>query len=261
MAKAAVHLTPVVLELGGKSPAIVGMDTNIKVAARRIAWGKFMNAGQTCIAPDYLLVHSSVRVKLVAEIKKVLLEFYGSEVIKSPDYCRIINEKNFDRLIKLKSGIKVLHGGEAQRDQLFIEPTLVEALASDAVMQDEIFGPILPIIEMNDLAQIIGFIAARPKPLAVYIFSSDQTFTNQIIEGTSSGAICVNDVVMHMPETMLPFGGVGESGTGNYHGKYSFKTFTHAKGVLQKLTWPDIPIRYPPYTEKKAKWLKRLFQW
>ncbi len=261
LTKAAVHLTPVVLELGGKSPAVVGRDANLSVSARRIAWGKFMNAGQTCVAPDYVLVHPEVRDAFVGEIKLALHEFYGTNVIKNSDYGRIINEKNFNRLNHLKEGLEILHGGASDLKSLFIEPTLVNVKADAPIMQEEIFGPILPLIAMSDTQEIIEFINARPKPLALYVFTKNNELIEKLVQNTSSGALCVNDVVIHMPEPALPFGGVGASGMGNYHGKFSFQTFTHAKGVLDKSFWPDIPVRYPPYTKTKAKWLKRLFEW
>jgi aldehyde dehydrogenase (NAD+) len=260
LAKAAPHLTPVILELGGKSPAVIAPDADIKISARRIAWGKFMNAGQTCVAPDYILAHKDIREEFISALKTCLHEFYGADVIANPDFCRIINTKNFDRLNKLKEGLKVLYGGESNRDQLFIAPTLVEATAESAIMKEEVFGPILPILEMDDTQEILNFINARPKPLSLYVFTKSQSLAERFIQNTSSGALCVNDVVIHMPEPELPFGGVGDSGMGGYHGEFSFKSFTHAKGVLQKLTWPDVPVRYPPYSPRKAYWLKWLFK-
>jgi aldehyde dehydrogenase (NAD+) len=256
--KAAEHLTPVVLELGGKSPAIVLPDADIKVCAKRIAWGKFMNAGQTCVAPDYVIVHSSVREHFLQELKLNLNLFYGEDAKASPDYCRIINSKNYDRLTGLLKSLTVLYGGAFDKDSLYISPTIVNAKPEDAVMQDEIFGPILPIVEMSDTTQIIDFINNRPKPLALYVFTQDKSVIEAFIGKTSSGSLCVNDDVIHMPIVSLPFGGVGASGMGNYHGKYSFKTFTHAKGILHKSNWFDAPFRYAPYTETKAKILKWL---
>ena len=255
LAKAAVHLTPTTLELGGKSPAVVWHDADLKVSARRIAWGKFMNAGQTCIAPDYVIVHSQVAEKFVAELIKNLRLFYGENPIESPDYCRIVNEKNFDRLQKLLNGVKILHGGNVDRDQRYIQPTIVDATAESAIMQEEIFGPLLPMLKIDDENEICNFIKSRPKPLALYLFTKNKKFINLISNQTSSGAVCVNDNVIHMPELSLPFGGVGASGMGNYHGQFSFKTFTHAKGILKKNFWFDAPFRYPPYNVQKAKWL------
>ncbi len=259
LAKAALHLTPVTLELGGKSPAVIRPDADIKVSARRIAWGKFMNAGQTCVAPDYLIIHPTIREAFVDEMKKVLLEFYGHRASDSPDYCRIVNEKNFDRLTGLAKGLPVLHGGASDRGTLYIEPTIVAAKADSAIMQEEIFGPLLPVLEMDSLDEIVKFINARPKPLSLYLFTKSSTVVNRLVGSTSSGALCVNDVVIHMPEPELPFGGVGASGMGHYHGEFSFKTFTHAKGVLKKSFWFDVPVRYAPYTAFKARLLRWLF--
>ncbi len=260
MTKAAQNLTPVTLELGGKSPAIVLADANVAVAAKRLTWGKFMNAGQTCVAPDYILVHSSVKDQLISEMKKNILEFYGADASQSPDYCRIINQKNFDRLQKLFAGEKILIGGENKREELFIAPTVVETSLDSPLMKDEIFGPILPVIEMSDLNQIVTEINLRPKPLALYLFTqAGSEAEKQIIEKTSAGGVCINDVILHMPVPDFPFGGVGASGMGHYHGQFSFEAFTHSKGVLKKATWVDVPLRYAPYSLKKLKWLRWLF--
>jgi aldehyde dehydrogenase (NAD+) len=260
LAKAASHLTPVTLELGGKSPAVVLSDADIEVAARRIAWGKFMNAGQTCVAPDYLIVHPAIREHLISAIKSCLREFFGERAEQSPDYCRIINSKNFDRLAKLKEGLSVLHGGASDRATLYIEPTILSAKPESAIMQDEIFGPLLPVLELSDVQEICKFIKARPKPLALYVFTKDDAVVERFANSTSSGALCINDVVIHMPMPELPFGGVGASGMGHYHGEFSFKTFTHAKGILKKSNWFDVPVRYAPYTSLKAKILRWLFK-
>jgi aldehyde dehydrogenase (NAD+) len=259
MTAAVPNLTPVVLELGGKSPAVVMKGADIKVAARRLAWGKFMNAGQTCIAPDYIIAESSIKDELVQEIAACLKEFYGSDPQKSPDYCRIVNARAFDRLAKLTDGSKVLIGGKVDRGDLFIEPTVLASTASSEAMKAEIFGPLLPILEMSDPAQIIDFVNSRPKPLALYLFTKDDALKNRFMHETTSGSLVVNDVVIHMPQPELPFGGVGASGMGNYHGKFSFETFTHAKGVLRKTSLFDLPIRYAPYTDQKARIMKWLF--
>jgi aldehyde dehydrogenase (NAD+) len=258
MQKAAENLTPVVLELGGKSPAIVLADANVKVAARRLAWGKCLNAGQTCVAPDYVLVARAIKARLVEELKRVLRDSYGDEVEKSGDYCRIINEKNFDRLAGLLDGAKVLHGGRSDRATLFMEPTMIDATSGDAAMQEEIFGPILPIVEIENVEAAIEFVNAREKPLALYVFSEDSGAIEQVVGRTSSGGVCVNDVVMHMVGPTLPFGGVGASGMGSYHGQSNFTTFTHAKSVLRKSTLFDISVRYAPYKEWKLKMIRRL---
>lgn len=260
MEKASKNLTPVVLELGGKSPAIVLDDADLKVTAKRLTWGKFMNAGQTCVAPDYILVHSSVKEELVSEMKLAISEFYGEMIDKNDDYCRIINEKNFDRLISLFSGSEIIHGGKSDKTQLYIEPTILKSTKDSKIMQEEIFGPLLPIIEIDDLSSIIDFVRSRPKPLALYLFTQDDKKIDEVLCNTSSGGVSINDVIMHMASPTLPFGGVGASGMGNYHGAFSFKTFTHAKSVLKKSTFMDIPLRYAPYTESKLKWMKRLFK-
>jgi aldehyde dehydrogenase (NAD+) len=258
MQKAVTNLTPVVLELGGKSPALVLDDADIKVSAKRIAWGKFMNAGQTCVAPDYILVHPSVKAELVAEITHAIHEFYGDDIPANKDYCRIINDRNFDRLLGLMEGSKVLLGGKTDKTNKYISPTLLESTAQSKAMQEEIFGPLLPIVECPTLDAMIDFVNERPKPLALYVFSSDSDRVDQVLNQTSSGGVSVNDVIMHMASPNLPFGGVGASGMGNYHGEASFKTFTHAKSVLRKSTHIDIPLRYAPYSDSKIKWIKRL---
>lgn len=258
--KAAVpNLTPVILELGGKSPCIVRADADLKVTARRIAWGKFMNAGQTCIAPDYLIVDPSVRAPLVEEIRACIKQFYGDDVQKSPDYCRIVNEKAFDRLAALPTGSQFLIGGRFDRADLFMEPTVLLSTPQSDIMKAEIFGPLLPILEMSDAGEIISFINSRPKPLALYCFTRDGQLKDRLMEETTSGSLVINDVVIHMPEPGLPFGGVGMSGMGNYHGKFSFDTFTHAKGVLRKTTALDVPIRYAPYSDRARAIMRWLF--
>ena len=259
LAKAAVHLTPTTLELGGKSPAIVWKDADLTVTARRIAWGKFMNAGQTCVAPDYLIVHPDVVSPLITELRKVIVGSFGVKAIESPDYCRIVNTKNFDRLQALAKDTVIVAGGAFDRDNLYIEPTIVRATPDSKIMQEEIFGPILPILEMSVIAEITEFISNRDKPLALYLFSNDDAIVDAVTRQTSSGAVCVNDNVIHMPEPSMPFGGVGASGMGNYHGRFSFETFTHAKGVLRKSFWFDVPVRYAPYTNAKANLLRWLF--
>ncbi|MBC7457840.1 MAG: aldehyde dehydrogenase [Bdellovibrionaceae bacterium] len=260
LSKAAVHLTPTTLELGGKSPAVVWKDADLEVTARRLAWGKFMNAGQTCVAPDYVIVHADIYESFVEKLKLSLVKFYGHHPIESPDYCRIVNTKNFDRLVQLLDGHKIIHGGKSNKDQLYIEPTLIDAMTESKIMTDEIFGPLFPILKMDTVKDVIDYINSKPQPLALYLFSSDHSVTDLIIESTSSGGVCVNDCVIHLPEPTLPFGGVGASGMGNYHGKFSFDAFTHAKGILKKTFWFDAPFRYAPYTNQKAFWLKWLMK-
>lgn len=260
LAKAAPKLTPVTLELGGKSPAVVMPDADLKVTARRLAWGKFMNAGQTCVAPDYIIAHPEIRDRLIAEMKLAVKEFYGVKPETSPDYCRIINAKNFDRLKDLAEGEEIVFGGEFDREKLFISPTIIAGKPSTPLMEEEIFGPLLPVLEMKEATEILSFINSRPKPLALYLFTKSTKTIELFTRNTSSGSLLVNDVVIHMPVPKLPFGGVGASGMGHYHGRFSFDTFTHAKGVLRKSFWLDLPVRYAPYTSWKSKvlsWLMR----
>ena len=251
MSAAAKTLTPVTLELGGKSPCIVDQDINMDKTALRIASGKFMNAGQTCIAPDYLLVHQSNKRKLCDSIIKQLSKLYGENPRKSPDYGRIINRRHFNRIVALMTKGHILCGGQNDPDDLYIAPTLIGDVSwNDPVMQDEIFGPILPVLEFDDLPEAISILNSRPKPLALYIFSNRQDRYQQVINQVSFGAGCINDTVAHFANPHLPFGGVGLSGMGHYHGKASFDTFSHKKGILKKSFSFDPPLRYPPYNKK-----------
>ncbi len=251
MSAAAKSLTPVTLELGGKSPCIVDQDINMDKTALRIASGKFMNAGQTCIAPDYLLVHQSNKQKLCDSIIKQLNKLYGVNPRKSPDYGRIINKRHFNRIVALMTKGNILCGGQNDPDDLYIAPTLIGDVSwNDPVMQDEIFGPILPVLEFDDLSEVISILNSRPKPLALYIFSNQQDRYQQVINQVSFGAGCINDTVAHFANPHLPFGGVGRSGMGHYHGKASFDTFSHKKGILKKSFSFDPPLRYPPYNKK-----------
>jgi len=253
---AAENLTPVVLELGGKSPAIITKDANLEVAAKRIIWGKFLNAGQTCVAPDYLLVEESVQEQFLEMLRKNIQQFkYEPE---SEHYTKIINKKNFDRLIKLVNHEKIYFGGECDEEKLYIEPTILTNINwKDDVMQEEIFGPILPVISFINFNLILNEIIELEKPLAAYLFTNNaeekENFTNKL----SFGGGCINDVMMHLGNENLPFGGVGNSGIGNYHGKFGFETFSHQKAVLQRATWGEPDIKYPPYSEKKLGWIKR----
>ncbi|MGK0367381.1 MAG: aldehyde dehydrogenase (NAD+) [Thermoproteota archaeon] len=260
MKAASEFLTPVTLELGGKSPCIVDKDINIAVTAKRIIWGKTINAGQTCIAPDYLFVHESIKDQLVAEMEKVIAEFYPGRIKDSPDYTRIINERHFDRIVKLLENETVLVGGVSDKESLFIEPTLIDVKDSTSpIMKEEIFGPLLPIMTFSDLPEVTKFINNRAKPLSLYVFSNNEDFQNKILAYTTAGGVCINDTLVHAANPHLPFGGVGESGVGSYHGKFSFDTFTHQKAVIKKSVWPDIPIRYAPYKDK-IKFLKIFFK-
>jgi acyl-CoA reductase-like NAD-dependent aldehyde dehydrogenase len=258
MAAAAKHLTPVTLELGGKSPCIVDTEINVEHTVKRIVWGKFVNAGQTCIAPDYLLVDGKIKQDLVDGMKKCLIEFYGDNPANSPDYARIINQKQFDRLANLLKDGQIIIGGETNPGELYIAPTLLDHVSlTDKVMQEEIFGPILPIIEYKDITEAIALINSRPKPLALYLFTQNHNLQKQVLQQTSSGGVCLNDTIMQVGISSLPFGGVGDSGIGNYHGKASFDTFSHYKSVLKNYFWLDLNWRYAPYQGKLSA-LKRI---
>jgi aldehyde dehydrogenase (NAD+) len=259
MEAAAKHLTSVTLELGGKSPCVVEADARLDYAAKRIAWGKFINAGQTCIAPDYLLVDRRIKQELLTKIKAYIQEFYGTDPATSPDYGRIINQRHFARLASFLDNGTPLLGGQANPDTRYIAPTLLDKVSWDApVMQDEIFGPILPVLEYEKLEEAIALINARPKPLALYFFSNDSRKQERMLQATSSGGVCINDTVMHIAVSSLPFGGVGESGMGSYHGKASFDTFSHYKSVLRRGMWLDLAWRYAPYTAGKLKLIKKI---
>ena len=252
MAAAAQHLTPVTLELGGKSPCIVDRHVHLEHTARRIVWGKFLNAGQTCVAPDYLLVDRQIKPALLTALQKTIDEFYGNDPSQSPDYGRIISDRHFSRLADLLQG-KILIGGETKAEERYIAPTLIDQVSwTDAIMQDEIFGPILPILEYEDLGEAIAQINARPKPLALYLFSKNKQVQNRVLQETSSGGVAINETIMQIAPHALPFGGVGSSGMGSYHGKFSFDTFSHRKSVFYKPFWLDIKLRYAPYAEKLA---------
>ncbi len=260
MEAAARHLTPVTLELGGKSPCIVDRDADIPVAARRILWGKLINAGQSCLAPDYVLVHRDVEAVLLAEMKKTLAEFLGPEPRDSKDYGRIVNARHYKRITALIAGSgDVLVGGQRNEDELYIAPTILHNVPADApVMKDEIFGPILPVLSVADMDEAIAFVNERPKPLALYLFSKNSDVQKRILEETSSGAALVNHVCMHAVVPTLPFGGVGNSGIGAYHGRAGFETFSHRKAVLIKPTAIDLRFLYPPYTRLKEKLIRAL---
>ena len=257
MAAAAKHLTPVTLELGGKSPCIVDETTPLALAARRIAFGKVTNAGQTCVAPDYLLIHHSVQEEFVAEFTRAVHEMLGEQPLQNPDYVHIINASHFERLCGLMQDVRVCSGGGADPDTLLIEPTLLgDVKPESACMQEEIFGPLLPMITYEELSEVERFINARPKPLACYIFTSRSKTRERLLRSISSGGVCVNDTVVHLAVPSLPFGGVGESGMGAYHGRHGFNTFSHDKGVLCRGTWPDLPFRYMPWTRFKERLLR-----
>jgi len=259
MKAAACNLTPVVLELGGKSPCIVDETADIKLAAKRIAWGKLVNSGQTCIAPDYLLVHESVKQRLIEETTLAIKSMYGEKPLENPDYPKIINEKHFNRLLGLLTGEKIVTGGGSSTTTLQIEPTLLDEVGWEApVMRDEIFGPIIPVLSYSNFEDAINTICKRPKPLAAYFFTSNKSREQYFLKNLSFGGGCINDTLMHLADSRLPFGGVGDSGMGSYHGKSGFDAFSHQKSVIKKSTLIDIPLRYPPYNEKGLKLLMKI---
>ncbi|HEY3095821.1 MAG TPA: aldehyde dehydrogenase family protein [Acidimicrobiia bacterium] len=260
MEAAGKHLTPVTLELGGKSPAIVDRDANLDVAARRIAFGKFLNAGQTCIAPDYVLVTRDQELPLIERIGQVIREFYGPDPAQSPDYARIVNDAHFQRLEQLLGSGAPAVGGDRRASERYIAPTVLRDVAADSpVMSDEIFGPILPVLPVADVDEAIRFVNDRDRPLALYLFSESHAVQQRVLAETTSGGACVNTTVMHVAVPELPFGGVGPSGMGAYHGKASFDVFSHRKSVLTRPARPDPKIAYPPYTRLKERIIRRFF--
>ena len=261
MAAAAQNLTPVVLELGGKSPCIVERTADLRLAARRICFGKLLNAGQTCVAPDYVLAQASIREPLIQELKKAMRDMLGEEPLTAPDYPHIISRGHFDRLTGLMQGQRLLYGGETDPIGRRIAPALIDRPAPDApVMQEEIFGPLLPVLSFDDLSDALRFVAERPRPLALYLFTEDKRSEKTVLQTLSFGGGCVNDTVMHLVTPHMGFGGVGTSGMGDYHGKRSFDAFTHYKSMLHQSTGMDPAIRYRPYTEKHARTLRRLMK-
>jgi aldehyde dehydrogenase (NAD+) len=254
----AEHLSRVTLELGGKSPTIITASADLDVAARRIVWAKTINAGQTCVAPDYLLVDASVHDGLLARMKTALRDFYGDDPRRSPDYGRIVNERHFQRLVNLIDPPKVAHGGEHDAAERYIAPTLLTDVSlDDAVMADEIFGPLLPVMRIGSLDEAIETIGQRPNPLALYLFTSDREDERKVIERVSFGGGCINNAIVHLGDPDLPFGGVGESGMGAYHGRWSFETFSHRKAIMKTANFLDPSVKYPPY-EGKLGLMRRL---
>ena len=250
MEKAARHLTPVSLELGGKSPCIVDETADLRTAAKRIVWGKFLNAGQTCVAPDYVLVQHSVKKRLIHYIIRQIQKMYGQEPLENEEYPAIINQRHFKRISGLINENKVIYGGKTDSITLRIEPTVMDGITwDDAVMKEEIFGPVLPIMSYYDLREAAAAIEAQSSPLALYLFTRDKKRESYILEKLSYGGGCINDTVVHLATPYLPFGGVGQSGMGKYHGKASFDTFTHEKSILKKSVLVDIPFRYPPFRD------------
>ncbi len=259
MQAAAKHLTPVTLELGGKSPCFVDASVRLDYAAKRIAWGKFINAGQTCIAPDYILVDAEIKDEFVVQLKKAILELYGENPAISPDYARIVNQRQLDRLKGLLSSGNIVAGGEVNDADRYLAPTVLDNVSwNDGVMESEIFGPILPILTYENLDNAIALVNQRPKPLALYIFSKSDNVQTTIVNTISSGGVCINDTVLQVSVGNLPFGGVGDSGTGSYHGKASFDTFSHDRSFLKRSILFDLDWRYAPYTDDRLKFLKKI---
>ena len=259
MTAAAQHLTPVTLELGGKSPVIVDESANVRVAARRIAWGKWLNAGQTCVAPDYVLVHRSVEAELIDELRKTLVDFHGADPHRSPDYGRVVSPRHFDRLSSMLSDGRVVIGGETESDERYVAPTVMTDVRLDSrLMTEEIFGPLLPIIPVGDMRAAIRFVTARPHPLALYVFAEDRDVIDDVVANTTAGGVTVNGTILHLTSPHLPFGGVGESGMGAYHGKSGVRLFQHMKPVLTRGTRIDPSLAYPPYTENKIKLFRKI---
>ena len=257
--KAAEHLTPTTLELGGKSPVFVTANANVDLAAKRIAFGKFFNAGQTCVTADYILVDQKVKQPFLESLKKYTQQFLGEDPQKSDSFARIINTRHHQRLMGLIDGKKVFFGGKGDEKDLYIEPTVLENVAwTDKVMEDEIFGPILPVMAYDSLDKVISVVQKREKALALYVFSNSKVEQKRITGSIRYGGGCINDITLHVASHFLPFGGVGQSGQGKYHGKYSFETFSHQKAVLTNPTAIDLPVRYPPYRPWKEKVLKLL---
>lgn len=261
MKKASENLTKVTLELGGKSPCIVDESANLKFAAKRIIWGKLLNSGQTCVAPDYLLVHKDVKKELLRLMKQTILEFYGDRALENPDYPRIIDKNSFERLINLMEGQNIYTGGLYNSKNLKIEPTIIDDVDfANKIMQEEIFGPILPVIEYNDIFKIIEKLKFIDKPLSMYIFSEDKEHIDRLTYDLSSGGVCINDTIMHLTNPNLEFGGVGESGMGGYHGKFGFMNFSNRKSIMIRSNNIDIKIKYPPYSKGQEKIIKKIFK-
>ena len=260
MEKASKNLSKVTLELGGKSPCIVDESANLKFAAKRIIWGKLLNSGQTCVAPDYLLVHKDVKNELLRLMKQAIFEFFGDRAIDNPGYPRIIDKKALDRLVFLMEGQDIYTGGLYNSKTLKIEPTIINNVDfSNKIMKDEIFGPILPVIEYEDIFKLIEKLKFMDKPLAMYIFSEDQDHIDRLTYDLSSGGVCINDTIMHLSNPNIEFGGVGESGTGGYHGKYGFMNFSNRKSIMIRSNNIDINLKYPPYSKGQEKVIKKIF--
>ncbi|MFL1684288.1 MULTISPECIES: aldehyde dehydrogenase [Bacteroidales] len=260
MMAAAKNLTPVTLELGGKSPCIVDNDAHIQIAARRIVWGKYLNCGQTCVAPDYIFVHREVKDKLITALQAEIERQYGKSPQESPDYPRIISQDHFYNLLLLLKQGHIVAGGKYDDKDLYIAPTVISGiLPENRIMSEEIFGPILPLLDFDDIDNVIDYVNNQEKPLALYYFGQNKKKARYVLQNTSSGGACINDVVTHVANTHLPFGGVGSSGTGAYHGKYSFDTFSHTRSIVQSTTRFNIGMKFAPY-DGKLKWLKKIMK-
>lgn len=259
MEKAAQYLTPITLELGGKSPCIVDRTADLKLAAKRIAFGKLLNCGQTCVAPDYLFVDKEIKDQLINYLRQSILDFLGPDPLNNPDYPQIINEKHYHRLMNLISDEDIVLGGVGNNNK--IEPTIVDHVSLDSqLMQEEIFGPILPVITFTQIEETVSYINSRPKPLALYLFTSDKETERFIINNVSYGGGCINDTIMHLATPYLGFGGVGASGIGSYHGKQSFNTFSHLKSIVKRGVRLDVPLRYHPYSSIKERLLRKILK-
>lgn len=261
MARAAANLTPLTLELGGKNPCVVASDAKLVYAARRIAAGKFLNAGQTCIAPDYLLIDEKIKDRFLELLVNEIKSFYGENPAESNDYCRMVNTAKTERMGSFMKNGQIVTGGSTDNENCYVAPTIISGVQpDDPIMQEEIFGPVLPVITFMDFNEVYSVIHRNPKPLAAYIFTESKELARRFLSGTQSGSAAVNDTVMQIASTRLPFGGIGPSGIGRYHGKYSFLTFSNMRSVMEKSNLIDIPVRYPPYTKLKEKMLKLLLR-
>lgn len=257
MEKAAKNLIPVTLELGGKSPCVVEKTADLKIAAKRVVFGKYLNSGQTCVAPDYLLLQNDVKDEFIKYLKEAIALFYTNEPLQNDSYTNIINEKHFNRLVNLMKGEKIVHGGDIDRENLKIEPTILDKITLDSpIMKEEIFGPVFPIITFDNIEEAENIILQGEKPLALYLFTKNKRIEDRILKNISFGGGCINDTIIQLATSRLPFGGVGNSGMGSYHGKQSFDTFTHKRSIVKKYNWIDLPIRYLPYDDFKMKLLK-----
>lgn len=254
---AAEYLTPVTLELGGKSPCIVDSTAKIRLAAKRIVFGKYLNCGQTCVAPDYILCDKRIRDELITAILAEIEKQFGKEPLKNPNYGKIINEKHFERILRLINGEKLVYGGQSEPESLRIAPTVLNNITwDDAVMGEEIFGPLLPILTFDTLNEALDTVESHPHPLALYFFSEDKAAQKKVLDTCRFGGGCINDTIIHLATSNMPFGGVGESGMGSYHGRVGFETFSHYRSIVDKKTWMDLPIRYQKYTGLKEKMMR-----